>query len=457
MERFSRKNRSNAKARSRRLNIRPGELAKRSNLQAIAFDLRSVTVDADALLRPAFAKKAERFLRLPPYRIHAKWEEGTLRFGPSIAVYALPGKSSAFGAQTQLFKEMALLAKKQGIDLFVLTPGHLQYEQRQSFGYRYHSKQRKWRMEVCPWPDFVWRRTVYRPLRLQNLMDVDEKLLGQTSVVGTLPRDQSEKWILHVLLSQFPSMFPFLLPTLLVQTPHDLVNAVRQLGDVYLKPVRGTQGQQIVRIASLASGYVVQRAQGRLVHNAQGEILATDYDLQSRFGRLAVTSPFIAQRTVDMMRTIYDEPFDMRYLIQASIENGGNPICTGIVARVAQSEAITTNLHTGAVPFRLSELQDRIPPRLLPFFQQAVERGKQAALSAFSAVSTQHKELAELGVDIAFDRNGRVFVLEVNPCPGRQMFRRIDPQIRRLSLQRILEYAVFSTGFLRSVKGADPR
>ncbi len=452
-----RMNRSNGKTTGRRhaWNITSENLSYTQNVQGITYGLRSIPVNKKMRWHPPLTVKSERFLHLPAYKIQNWWEENVLHFGPSVAIYAVSGKRSLFGPQTGLFREMALIAKSRGIDLFIVTPGHFQYDRRQSLGYRYNSKQKRWRLELCPWPDFVWRRVVTRPLRCQRQMDLDENLLTQTSLVGTLPRIQSEKWFIHTILSQSSVVLPFLLPAVLVQTPYDLLRAVQQLGDVYLKPVRGTQGQRIVRVLTTASGYVAQWAKGRSDQPPPSEVLATDRDVLRRFAGIRASTPFIAQRTVSLLRTISNEPFDLRYLIQAPTDENSPPLCTGIVARVASNQAVTTNLHTGALPLSVQELEDRMAPHTITLFQQAVDRGEKAAIAAFIALSNQHKALAELGVDIALDRQGRAFVLEVNPCPGRQMFRRVDPVMRRLSLERVLEYAVFRTDFLRSVKGAD--
>lgn len=444
-----------AVVRRRAWNVIPQNIPKSQQLQTITYGLRSLKVKQNTLIRPAFSKKAERFLHLPDYCVRKQRRGSTLYFGPSIAIYALPGKQSLFGPQTNLFREMALIAKNQGVDLFVVTPGHLQYEQRQTLGYRYYPSKRRWRLEICPWPDFVWRRAVQRPLRFRKQMDVDEMILTNKSVIGTLPRTQSEKWLLHTMLSKSQAVLPFLLPVTLIQSPYDLIKAVHQLGDVYVKPVRGTQGQQIVRIVEENSRYIVTRANSDRFDYAHGEVLATDQDLLRRFVRLTMSTPFIAQRTVHMMRTMSNEPFDLRYLIQASADGGDSAVCTAIVARVAPSESVTTNLHTGAIPLSIEDLLKRMPDHRVALLLQAIERGQTAAIAAFHAIANQHVALVELGVDIAVDRQGRAFILEVNPCPGRQMYRRINPELRRLSLHRVLEYAVFSTDFLRGVKEAD--
>ncbi len=387
-------------------------------------------------------------LHLPNYPVRAFLDGDTIRLGPAIAVYAMPGATSLFGPQTRLFADMAILAREAHVDFFVLAPGRLRARSQETRAYRYYPSRSKWVLEDCPWPDFVWRRTVLRPARVRKMMSRDEELLLATSVLGTLPRQKSEKWLLHNVLSSAPGVQPFLPPMYPIRSAEDLLQAVKVLGDVYLKPARGTQGQKITRIVALHPGYLLLKEAQR---NRGGEILKDDEALLRRF--TAATSEFawIAQGTVELMRTVTGAPIDLRFLVQA--RPGGQADCTGSVARVGRPDAVTTNLHTGAKALSLTAVEQYLHREQISQFRHGVRTGRTAALAAFSAVAADHPSLTELGVDVALDRFGRAYILEVNPCPGRQMFRLIDPEARRLSLQRVLEYAVFSTGFHLIAKG----
>ena len=387
-------------------------------------------------------------LHLPEYPVRAVLRHDAIRLGPALAVYAMPGEKRLFGSQTRLFADMAVLAREANVDFFVLTPGRLRARSQKTRAYRFYPSRSKWILEDCPWPDFVWRRTVLRPAGTQAAMSRDEELLRATAVFGTLPRPKSEKWFLHNVLSRAPGVQPFLPAAYPVWSAQDVLQAVRTLGDVYVKPVRGTQGQKITRIVALHAGYLLF---GAATRNHGGEVLKDDEALLRRFAARTSDCAWIAQRTVELMRTVADAPIDLRFLVQA--RPGGQADCTGSVARVGSPDAITTNLHTGAQALSFASVEQYLHRRQIPLFRHGVHTGRAAALAAFAAVAADHPSLAELGVDVALDRLGRAYILEVNASPGRRMFRLIDPEARRMSLQRVIEYAVFSTGFDLTARG----
>jgi hypothetical protein len=59
-------------------------------------------------------------------------------------------------------------------------------------------------------------------------------------------------------------------------------------------------------------------------------------------------------------------------------------------------------------------------------------------------LETKFGKLCELGIDIAVDPNGGIWLLEVNPKPSREVFRRIGAkEIYRKAVTRPLEYALW--------------
>ncbi|WP_036736225.1 YheC/YheD family protein, partial [Paenibacillus zanthoxyli] len=65
-------------------------------------------------------------------------------------------------------------------------------------------------------------------------------------------------------------------------------------------------------------------------------------------------------------------------------------------------------------------------------------------LDAASFLEDSFGTLCELALDLAIDREGRVFVLEVNPKPAREVFSRAgERDTYHKALQRPLEYALW--------------
>lgn len=187
---------------------------------------------------------------------------------------------------------------------------------------------------------------------------------------------------------------------------------------------------------------------------AGGARPATFPDLSEAAETLFPNQPdgsYFAQQTVPVLRTIRNEPVDLRYLVQRDGEAGR--LATLAVARVGTASAVTTNLHTGGSPRRPGDVARTLPDRQRTIWEGAVQSGRRVAERAFEKLSELHPGLFELGVDIAIDSGGHPFILEVNPTPGRKMLRILNPEARRLSLERAVEYAVWCAGDSRAGGG----
>ncbi len=389
-------------------------------------------------------QKERRLLRCPLVGLHSKVDtDDVWRLGPAIGVYALRHftKGTLFGPQTQMFISLIQLGRRLGIDIFVIPAGHLGRDLTEVLAYRY-VQSGGWRLMRCPWPDFVWRRMTERPVAMASILDEEENILAKTTIQGVLPRSRCDKWTIHTLLTKENGIADFVPDTILVTEFDQVLPAIDSLGDVYIKPVRGTQGMKIARIIQQHGGYLYRDHES----HQSFEWITSERDLLLRWGQpLSPQQGYLVQKTVPLMMTRMKDPFDLRYLIQAVPTKPA--VCTATIARLASNQALTTNLHTGSRAVTIDTLKGLLHPEDTRRFVKGVQMGEIIALLAFQVLQQRHPFLVELGVDIALDSLGRPFLLEVNPVPGRKMLRLLDTRLRRLSLLRVLEYAIWSTGF----------
>lgn len=424
-----------------------GHLPSQNSMLTVRYANRHVEVPIMHDVHGDFVElgqKEQRILRCPPVGLHAKVDaDNVWHVGPAIGVYALRhGTNGAlFGPQTKMFATLIQLGRRLGIDVFILPAGHLGRDQTEVLAYRLY-KSGGWRKMRCPWPDFVWRRMTERPAAMANVLDEEENLLSKTSIQGVLPRNRCDKWTLHSELTQDDLIANYVPDTVLVTEVDQVLPAVDSFGDVYIKPVRGTQGMKIARIVQQGSGYLYQDRGSP----QSFEWIKNGRELLNRWGQpLSPQQGYLIQKTVPLMMTRFKDPFDLRYLIQAVPEK--TAACTAIVARLARSQALTTNLHTGSRAVTIETVKELLALKDSKRFVKGVQMGEIIAMLAFQVLQQKYSSLIELGVDIALDSLGRPFLLEVNPVPGRKMLRLLDPKLRRLSFLRVLEYAVWSTGF----------
>jgi hypothetical protein len=110
--------------------------------------------------------------------------------------------------------------------------------------------------------------------------------------------------------------------------------------------------------------------------------------------------------------------------------------------RCGQSGSITANLHGGgtaweAAPFLKCEFGNEQAKEQM---NTLIELSTKIPLALESA----HGRLAELGIDLGVDRNGRVWLLEVNSKPGRTLFTYLpNKAVQKSSKENPILYAAF--------------
>ncbi|MCL6453410.1 MAG: YheC/YheD family protein [Alicyclobacillus sp.] len=397
--------------------------------------------------------------------LHVVHQAERWRIGPCLGVYVSderePGRR--FGEQNQLLADLCRLGAERGIDVVVLTPGFAQRHK----GWRLApGRPTTWVEEWLPLPDVVLRRSG-RFRAPESAVAADLRWFEAHGRMHSLPRESSNKWSFYQTARQDAQLREHLPETREVMRGADLWRAVQEWGDVYLKPFNGARGHLIHRLIRRSSDVVEVRSEAatgngaprnrrkavakgmgppaltrpqRAVHVIRGELSGVaDTDallrrIRKRFRR------WVVQRAIPLLRTVDGRPVDFRWLVQVT----GEPQVIGRVGRVGSRDAVTTNLHTGAVPVDACQALNRLavadPQRLADTIDNLAIRVVRHLLQVYGP-------FAEVGVDIGVDQAGHPYVFEVNPTPGRRMLRSVSPELRELSLANLVEYAIRAAGF----------
>lgn len=223
-----------------------------------------------------------------------------------------------------------------------------------------------------------------------------------------------KKWDIYQRLMIDPRLRMHIPETIRKPSEGDLHRMLHIYGALYLKPEDGYKGKGI---------YFLQK---------KGPHLRVSY----RTGRQTITETFksvrlflnthlppekikyyVAQQAVKLMQ--FDaRPFDFRaHLVKDGMRTWQ---MMGLVAKVAGERSITTHLFAGGVALPAKEaLQKQAifdPEALLRLIDDRVRR------IAYHLESTYRHPLIELGIDLGFDREGRLYIFEVNAKPGYAVF-----------------------------------
>ncbi|WP_051317243.1 YheC/YheD family protein [Ectobacillus panaciterrae] len=348
-----------------------------------------------------------------------------LILGPVIAVLTeIPDQTPFLGNISSFCEELAVLSEQSGCFLYV-TSLSLWREEYIS-GYRYDKG--AWIKDEMPFPSIVHNRIHSRKTEQGLIFRSWVQTLKQYGISHFNDRFL-HKWEVYETLAQFPYLQPYIPRTFLFTKYDALEQALQEFNCVFLKPIYGSQGRNIFKVTKADQTFMLDYT------TFQGDIHRTYASVKELFSTLkqyTAHRPYIVQQGLDLY-TYMERPVDFRMLCHKT-DNSWK--VTSSVARVSSPHEFVSNVAMGGEMYKLEEVlysgfevkQVKHMKKLL--VELAVETAK--------CISQSHDGLyGEFGMDLALDREGNPWLLEVNVKPSKNM---PSSSSIRPSVRSILQY-----------------
>lgn len=366
----------------------------------------------------------------------------TLRLGPLIGVLVSRSHPDQperlFGQITMFCRELTNACRAQGAYVYFFTPEAMEPHSNTIQGWVYEEG---WQKLSLPIADVINNRVTTRkvenkPSVQHFLADVksrygthffNEKFLDKTEVFEALRQDAALQRYLPE--SHSLSGFPV------------LKRMCSQYHSVFLKPVRGSLGKGILRISREDGGY---RLQSTTPMGTRKQSYPSLTKLFKAVSPKMKTTRYQIQQGLPLME-LGRRPVDFRALVQ---KNGtGKWVVTSIVARTAGNNHFVSNLARGGT---LSTVREAVSKSSLPSgVKQSVQLGLPRAALAIARGVESHipAHFGELGIDLALDQSGRIWLLEVNSKPSKNDNTPLNDQKIRPSVKQMVLYCRYLAGF----------
>ncbi|WP_274652289.1 YheC/YheD family protein [Paenibacillus humicola] len=367
-------------------------------------------------------------------RLQYRSQSSTLALGPLIGVLVSrddPGNPERpFGSITMFCKELVDACAAQGAYAYFFTPNQITGSTSVD-GWIYAGG---WRKTTMPIPDVVNNRLTSRKLENRPAVQLFMKEVKQRHNSAVFNEKFLDKPEVFDALSKDPSVVRYLPESHLLRNFSMLKTMCTRYHTVFLKPVRGSLGKGIIRISRLdKDGYQA------LYATAAGTRRQQFPSLLKLFGSISgkmKTVRYQIQQGLHLI-DIGGRPVDFRALVQKN--EAGKWALTSIVARTAGSRHFVSNLARGGT---LSTVREAVAKSNLSGASDSSARLQRAALDIAKAIDTNiPAHFGELGIDLALDSNGRVWLLEVNSKPSKNDNTPLQDRKIRPSVRNMIRYA----------------
>ncbi|WP_160032929.1 YheC/YheD family endospore coat-associated protein [Paenibacillus sp. An7] len=393
-------------------------------------------------MSPSFAKKLGLIHRsVLQIRYHA--DSRTLRIGPLISVLIsrdYPEQlEKPFGSITMFCRELVGACQKQGAYVYFITPSHIETVTGQIEGWIYDDG---WKKTVMPVADVINNRLTSR--KLENKPSVQHFVKEVKSLHGTEMYNEKflDKHEVFEALKTNAGLKRYLPESHLLKSFSRFKSMCLAHPVVFLKPVRGSLGKGIIRISRQTDGSYLTHA--TLVGGVQKQTYPTLAKLFTGLSGKMKTTKYQIQQGISLI-DIGKKPVDFRALVQKN--NTGKWKVTSIVARIAGGSHFVSNLARGGSLSTLKEAVNKtsLSPEVK---KNALPQMRRAALDIAAAIEeTIPAHFGELGIDLAMDTSGNIWLIEVNSKPSKNDNTPLSDNKIRPSVKAMLEYSAYLAGF----------
>ena len=383
--------------------------------------------------------------------IRVSYTKQTLPIGPVIGILTTGytgNEASPFGIRSDLFRSFIQAGSSEKPYIYVFTPEMIDWENHTIQGWYYKASSTRgvsrWVRHISPFPDVIYERVPNR--KAESLAYVQSTLsrLKEINQCKIFNQGFFNKWYIHQILSDDPITGEFVPETYLSPSVHTLQEMLEKHQMIYLKPNKGSLGLGIFRITRHHNKeYYCRFHQGEknVLHRFQSLEKLIKHYFGTHTNRL---SHYLAQQGIRLAK-FDNRPVDFRVHMHKDGEENWQVVAIG--SKAAGFGCVTTHIRTGGSIVSTDELLHT----LFKEDSQIVEANiKNTSIAIAETLENQiDGPIGELGMDIGVDRDGYVWLFEVNSKPGRHIFH--HPSLREAGIQSakyITDYSMKLANFI---------
>ncbi|MBM7620789.1 glutathione synthase/RimK-type ligase-like ATP-grasp enzyme [Bacillus tianshenii] len=299
-------------------------------------------------------------------------------------------------------------------------------------GYYYEND--AWKRYTLPFPQVIHNRLHKRTNERQQMFQDFTQALQEWKI-PYFNDHFLDKWTVYKQLQEAGHLRPFLPDTTLF-SKESLEGWLDLYSTIFIKPINGSQGKQIFKVCKEGDCFHLSYSS---IQQEVSSTYSTFAELYKRLSSHIRKKKYIIQEGIDLL-DLDGRPVDFRYLCHRGENHRWR--MTSSTARASKTGYFVSNLAQGGEMLSVTKaLRSRFEKEELMHLRQHL---KEIALEVANVVGTESDGIyGELGIDLAVDRSGRPWIIEVNTKPSKNMDSTPSSSMIRPSAKAIILYCLF--------------
>ncbi|MGI6142820.1 MAG: YheC/YheD family protein [bacterium] len=337
-----------------------------------------------------------------------------MRLGPVIGVFVGRGYLKNIEEGGSHFRLMGLVEgnRRAHTLLYLFSLRDINWPRGRIAGTYYNYEENRWKQHLFPFPDVLYDRAGgFSGEAEKNARGLRRRLQGIPGLKKINCQHYFDKWRLYQALHKHGDVREHLPQTSL----YNRQNIEKMLQDykvIYIKTCTGSNGRGVIRMARETIGYT-------LAYFAQAQVekrIVSLSHLEEEIRKIIGNSRAIVQQGLDLV-THNGAIIDLRPLVQ---KNGkGEWQVTAIPVRMAVGGAHITSTRTGSRVYDFPYFFEVMAGYSKTQSQDLQARITELLRRIVARLEEEFGPFGELGIDLALDKEGKLWFIEANAKPGK--------------------------------------
>jgi glutathione synthase/RimK-type ligase-like ATP-grasp enzyme len=268
-----------------------------------------------------------------------------------------------------------------------------------------------WTKTTLPLPDVVYNRIHSRKMEYGALFQQFYEYIQDQNIAFFNYRFLS-KWEVHKMLLMEEHMHPYL-PNTSLYSKESLEKFLDEYQSVFLKPVHGSQGRNIIRLQKQKNEFYMKTSDETNDDLTRLPSLTQLFDTLEKPMKKRL---YLIQEEIPLI-TYDGRKLDFRILCHKNNQESWN--VTSSVARLSAHQLFVSNIALGGEIIKPLKALRTFFDREAAF--QILTLMKEIAVECASIIEQQSDgATGELGIDMGVDSSGHVWIIEVNSKPSKK-------------------------------------